>query len=510
MKFLYAIAWLACLGCGSELQLNLIINDPCNQGILSDPSLGLQHIEVELASPSLAEAEGTVWSRADGKGELKSLTPVSDATVSVVGRGDSGAGVPGAAVAAIGVGLVDLTGVEGNVVDLDLVFGRVDTFFNTTDAAAASGGDVVCTGLLAARHGHTATRMGNGKVFIAGGVRENPTSTTYWQTTEIFDPQSGLFDGGPEMAWVRKAHTATLLEDGRILLAGGIGLSDGQVQYWRVALIYDPALGGFLEPVIMKEQRANHTATLLADGRVLLAGGTMETRDLQTTEIFDPASMSFCQGPSLSSQARAFHAAVRVGPSQVALVGGQGSGAPLGLVQFVNVAGCSQGTVTAGPTLQTPRSYPSAVLIPGDAILVAGGFNGVVTAPEDGTGITSVEIVKLNPQNLGASTVECGSLQLTAPRGAATAAPLPGGGAVVVGGIGMPGQALASVERILVNDLGSCSATIAWTAVGLSTGRARPEVTPLLGGDLLVTGGFAMDGSTATSQAQAEIYVRPR
>ena len=341
------VTWALCLGCASELQLNLVINDPCNQGILSDSSLGLQHIEVEVSSPSLAEPEGTVWSRENGQGEVSSLTPVDDATVTVVGRADSGGGAPGAALAAIGVGRVDLS--VGDLVELNVVFGRVDSFFVTTDAPAASDGTITCTALAAARHGHTATRLESGEVFIAGGVRENPGSTTYWQTTELFDPRSGRFTRGVEMTSVREAHTATLLRDGRVLLTGGIGPSE----YRGVALIYDASRDRFLEPVAMVEQRAHHTATLLDDGRVLLAGGSTESGDLSTTELFDPGGPSFCDGPSLGSQARAHHAAVRIGPSQVALVGGQGSGAPVGRVQFVEVAGCGQGTASGGPTLTT-------------------------------------------------------------------------------------------------------------------------------------------------------------
>jgi hypothetical protein len=506
------LSLLLASGCNGALDLNLVINDPCNQRVLSEPTLGLDHIELVLTSPALAQPEGTVWSKSDGQGEVADLSPVADATLAVTGRASTGGGEPGAVVAAISVGLLDLTRADGeDPVELSIVFGRLGTFFNTTDADAASNGNVQCTALGAERHGHTATLLPDGKVFIAGGTRQSATSTTYWESTEIFDPRTGLFEFGPNMKWVRQAHTATLLDDGRVLVAGGIGLIGENVDTLRAAVIFDPESGEFAgAPISMVEQRANHTATLLGDGRVLLAGGTVGARELQTTEIFDPATGTFCAGPSLSPQTRAFHSAVRVSANAVALIGGQGSGAPLGLVQFVEVAGCNQGTAKSGPTLGTPRSYPAAALAPAqDAIIVAGGFEAAVNNPESAEGSDAVEVVRLNPANLSQSTVACGTLGLMSPRGAAALAEIPGG-VVIVGGIGAPGQALPTAETLLVNDAQSCDIAINWTNGDLSTARAGARATPLIGGDVLVTGGFAVSGGRVQSLGPGEIFVRPR
>ncbi len=503
-------------GCSAELQLNLVVNDPCNQQVLGDQALGLEHLEVVLTSPSLPQPEGTIWRRGDGQGQLDDLTPVADATLSVVGRASTGGGEAGAVVAGISVGKLDLSGgLEENPIELSVVFGKVGRFFRTTDGEAATGGQVVCTSLGAERHGHTATLLADGRVFIAGGIRQSPTLTTYWESTELYDPRSGVFEFGPRMeykkqTWVRQAHTATLLQDGRVLIAGGVGLVDEAVDTWKVALVFDPTSGTFADPVPMREQRAYHSATLLEDGRVLIAGGRLGSSERQTTEIFDPRANSFCDGPSLSPQPRAHHAAVRIGASTVALIGGQGSGSTVGAVQFVEVAGCSQGRTVAGPTLQTPRSYPNAALIPGqDAILVAGGYAAVVAAPEGAAGSDAIEVIKLNSANLAQSTIACDSLRLMTPRGAAALAEVPGG-FLLIGGIGAPNTALPTAETLSFGDLGSCDAAIDWTGGDLAVARAGAVATPLVGGDVLVTGGFSVTGGQLESLADGEIYVRPR
>ncbi|MBI5510033.1 MAG: hypothetical protein HY903_14850 [Deltaproteobacteria bacterium] len=511
---LFALA--AAGGCGKSLQLNLVVNDPCNQRVLGDTTLGISHIELSIAAPDLVAPEGTTWSRAEGQGEAPGITPVANATVTVEGRAANGAGAPADVLAAIGVGYVDLTGKDTDVVDLQVVFGRIDRFMNTTDAAAASDGTVRCTALSAERRGHTASLLPDGRVFIAGGEAVKPSATTFWETTEYFEPTTGLFERGPNMKWVRKAHTATVLNDGRVLLTGGVGLNGTSVDTWKVALIYNPTTGAFDNPIPMKAQRANHTATLLDDGRVLVAGGTQGTHDLDTTEIFDPTSGAFCDGPQLkppsgAAQPRAFHSAVRVGRSQVALIGGQGAGQLLSSVHFVEVVGCG-GSVAAGQSLSKARSNAVAALIPGkDAVVVAGGFDAVVTAIENGKGIDSVEVIKLSPQNLGQSTVDCSTLRLLSARGAAAAAEVPGG-LLVAGGLGATGLGQNTAETIRYGDIGTCELAFTATAGGLGVPRAGSQATLMVGGDVLLSGGFNTDGgSTVTQpQAQGEIYVRRR
>jgi len=499
------------LGCSKTLQLNLIINDPCNQVVLGSQGVNAQHLELSVSSPELSEPEGTIWSQGDRQGELQGLSPVSDAVVSVSARAANAAGDPAETLAATTVGLVDLTAGDGDVTNLNVVLGRVGWFMNTTDADAASNGNAVCTGLGAKRRGHSASLLPDGRVLVAGGSSVATDKETFWETTEFYEPETGLFVRGPSMAMVRKDHTATVLLDGRVLLAGGLGiLNEGTVTTLRVGVVYDPATDTFSGPLRMDQSRAHHTATLLADGRVLLAGGTGDSNVLASTEIFDPTTQTFCAGPSLEPQLRAYHAAVRVGGQQVALIGGRGTGQVLSSVQFVTVAGCGAGSVTAGPSLTKARSHLSAALIPGrNAVAVLGGFEAAATSTENGKGSDAVEFIKLNTQTLGSSTTVCGTLRLRNPRGVAALAPVPGA-LLILGGLNAQGEALGSAELLRVGDVDSCDVGFELTAGPLTKARAQAEATVLLGGDILVTGGFENPNGVISSLSPGEIFIRDR
>ena len=496
------LSLFAVTACGGELQLNLIINDPCNQPVLR--VAGIEQIELNIASQE-GETQQEAWDVADSQGEATDLTPVPNATVSVLGRSGS------AAVAAISVGPVNLDGGDEDVIDLSLVFGKVDTFFHTTNADEASNGHLICTSTAMARQGHSATLLPDGKVWVVGGATEDTSSIIYHDSTEFFDPEKGVYAPGPTMEWTRAYHRATTLDDGRVLITGGDGMSGLNVTTWLVALVYDPHKEGAdpFDEVGMRSQRANHTATLLDDGRVLLAGGTNGASVLATTEIFDPQTMSFCDGPSLLGQGRAHHAAVRIGRQQVALIGGEGSVGPLDSVQFVNVGGCGQGTATPGPNLVTARAHLSAAMVPGQAgIAVVGGFAGVASPHYNQAGLNSLELIKLNPTNLAQSTVESCSSSLAVPRGDATMLPV-GSSLMIVGGVNTPNGVVNSSEVISFSGIGSCSPVIAFTAGGLGTPRAGAEATALVGGDILISGGYGLAGGIA-SIGQSEIYVRRR
>jgi galactose oxidase-like protein/WD40 repeat protein len=124
--------------------------------------------------------------------------------------------------------------------------------------------------LIAGRSLHTATLLADGRVLILGGG--SPRDTTY-RSAETFDPRSGTFRAAGSMAEGRQEQTATLLSDGRVLIAGGYW-SDGKK--WRVlssSEMYDPTAGSFTTIGTMGPRRMAHTATLLDDGRVLIASG---------------------------------------------------------------------------------------------------------------------------------------------------------------------------------------------------------------------------------------------
>jgi hypothetical protein len=124
------------------------------------------------------------------------------------------------------------------------------------------------------RAGHTATLVSGGKVLVAGGAATFGGAAT--STAELFDPATATFSATTgAMANARSLHTATLLNNGKVLLAGGdaVFYSGGQTQSLSAAELFDPATGSFASTADMTAIRESHTATLLSNGQVLIVGG---------------------------------------------------------------------------------------------------------------------------------------------------------------------------------------------------------------------------------------------
>jgi hypothetical protein len=174
------------------------------------------------------------------------------------------------------------------------------------------------TGSMAtARESHTATLLANGKVLIAGGHRGRRPSVTIYSSAEIYDPAAGAFTAAGNMTRVRHKHEATLLADGRVLIAGGSDERDGRGAYTS-AEIYNPATGAFTVTGNMNAARykLQGTSVLLNDGKVLIAGGA------DRAEVFDPATNTFSYAAGSLGTARLFATATRLQNGQVLITGG--------------------------------------------------------------------------------------------------------------------------------------------------------------------------------------------
>jgi hypothetical protein len=140
------------------------------------------------------------------------------------------------------------------------------------------------------RMDHTATLLLNGKVLIAGGalafsINGNRVSAS----AELYDPATGTFAPTGSMTTPRFSHTATLLGDGKVLIAGGI--TSGEAQSLATAELYDPATGMFTPTGSMTSPRGC-SSTLLADGKVLVTGCASPSNSA-AAELYDPANGMF-------------------------------------------------------------------------------------------------------------------------------------------------------------------------------------------------------------------------
>jgi hypothetical protein len=153
----------------------------------------------------------------------------------------------------------------------------------------------VATGSMhVARTGDTDTLLRNGKVLIAGGNdAENPNGPIF-SSAELYDPATGRFTKTGSMTVTRANHTATLLTDGKVLIAGGWTCLDKTCDSddrAASAELYDPATGRFSPTGSMGTPRAGGTATLLQDGRVLLTEG--DGRSNSWAELYEPTTGEF-------------------------------------------------------------------------------------------------------------------------------------------------------------------------------------------------------------------------
>ena len=196
----------------------------------------------------------------------------------------------------------------------------VDAFLATAEVYDPTTRGFSRTGSMGTPHqGHTATLLADGRVLVAGNGGESSPSGT---SADVYDPATGEFSQTGPMKTGRWLHTATLLSDGRVLILGGRSPRDS---VYRSAETFDPRSGKFSSAGSMGEGRQQQTATLLPDGRVLIAGGYwsdgQEGRVLSSTEIYDPTTGEFSPTGSMGAP-RIGHGATLLNDGRVLIASG--------------------------------------------------------------------------------------------------------------------------------------------------------------------------------------------
>jgi hypothetical protein len=178
------------------------------------------------------------------------------------------------------------------------------------------------TGAMAERRcGASATRLNDGRVLVAGGTGETPVSLA---SAEIYDPRTGKFIAAGKMRYGREQHSATLLRDGTVLIAGGFEAHADGAKSFADAELFDPRSRRFKSTGKMSSVRGAHAATLLDNGDVLITGGENGFRGDQVTasaELYHPATHTFTAAGTML-QGRYSHSATLLGDRDVLIVGG--------------------------------------------------------------------------------------------------------------------------------------------------------------------------------------------
>lgn len=242
------------------------------------------------------------------------------------------------------------------------------------------------TGSLAAlRYAHTATRLLDGKVLVTGGfgsgfdcsdLGEAPQSSA-----ELYNPSTGTFQTTSSMVVARGAHTATLLPNGKVLIAGGGDGGGATLPFFGSALaaaeVYDPTMGTFSSTSGMATARFGHTATLLANGKVLVVGGfaSYSSEPTATAEIYDSATGQFSPAGKMMTP-RAGHRATRLVDGRILITGGFNTAiinGQSGITATAELYNPNTGSFSLTGQMEFTREEHTATLLPNGTVLVAGG-----------------------------------------------------------------------------------------------------------------------------------------
>jgi hypothetical protein len=333
------------------------------------------------------------------------------------------------------------------------------------------------------RYDQTATLLNDGTVLVAGGCAAGSDCLS---SAEIYNVTTGEFTNtSGAMETKRWGHTATLLQSGLVLITGGC---TGGGSCVNTAELYNPASGTFSPVGNMTADRYEHTATLLNNGYVLITGGcTGGGACLNTAELYNPATETFAATTGTMESKRYEQTATLLFNGDVLIAGGcTGGGSCLSTAELYNPA-----TETFSPTsgnMSVSRYLHTASIVGAGNVLLAGGCSG------GGSCNASADLY-----NATSETFSTGGTMNVA-RYAAAAANLYDGTVLISGGCASSDNCTSSADIYYPSD-NSFS-----TTGGMSTKRYSDTATLLNNGDVLTVGGCTGGGSCPDT---AELYHGP-
>jgi len=323
----------------------------------------------------------------------------------------------------------------------------------------------------------TATLLPNGLILIAGGFGGN---RAFLASSELYNPQTNSFlpaAGTAAMNTGRDAATATLLPNGRVLIAGGFA---GDHNFLASTELYDFTTNSFVASAgtaAMNTGRQDAAAALLPNGKVLIAGGVAAGGNpLASTELYDPATNSFALKTAAMNAAHDGATATLLPNGKVLIAGGFDSNfnASSG-TELYNPA--TNTFATATPSMNAGRKQALATLLPNGKVLIAGGIDTNFNP------LASTELYDSATNTFAAKTAS-----MNTARQAATATLLPNGKVLIAGGLDLNGNPIASIE--LYDPATNAFAPPAGTpSMNIARGQATAILLP--NGVVLIAGGVA-------------------
>ncbi|HEY9232082.1 MAG TPA: kelch repeat-containing protein [Blastocatellia bacterium] len=248
-----------------------------------------------------------------------------------------------------------------------------------------------------ARYSGTATLLNSGRVLLVGGYNggccSGPKAT--YKSAEIYNRKKNSWLLTASMRERRLGHTATLLASGKVLVAGGT-IRDPIIPH-NSAEIYDPDTGTWSPTGPMTTPRFFHKATLLPSGKVLVTGGFKDALGvaLASAEVYDPATGTWTAIAPMTF-ARGRHTAVLMSSGKLLVAGGLADNSDnASALDSAELYDSSSGTWTSAGTMAGKRAQHIAVLLGSDRMLVAGGTG------ETGNEVKSAEVYVAAQSNMG-------------------------------------------------------------------------------------------------------------
>jgi hypothetical protein len=250
-------------------------------------------------------------------------------------------------------------------------------------SSEADEGDVMVASASSAQNSHSATLLSDGRVLVAGGWN----GTTAIANADLFDADARTWGATAPLLTPRIFHAATRLSDGRVLVAGGW---DNNGDILTSAEIYDPVRTGWLSAAPLRHARAGHAALTLPDGRVLVVGGCVGSQALgavstpgqpwdvqRSVEVYDPRAESW-QAAGELAEGRCWPTATLLADGRVLVVGGSDRGGrPVAGAELYDP---NRNSWSSAGRLRVAREGHTATLLPDGQVLVAGGYNGEALA----------------------------------------------------------------------------------------------------------------------------------